>query len=118
MKILEIKTKEELESLNNDYSRLAIEGVAPVQANYEYLEKWFKEKNALEGEFQIYLCGGKTMNELCEIKTDPYPDDLTIMIFENIDIEKISFLEKRNLGMRWLDDIIDNNRRKENNGMA
>ena len=56
-----------------------------------------------------YLTTGKVMNELCHLHgNNAYPDDLSIFSiwpFKGLAIQ---------YGARWMDDIIDNNARREN----
>lgn len=55
-----------------------------------------------------YLTTGKVMNELCKLTgNNAYPDDLNIF-----SIDKFQGLAI-NYGARWMDDIIDNNARRQ-----
>ena len=55
-----------------------------------------------------YLTKGKVMNELCHLTGDnAYPDDLNI--FSITPFKGLAML----VGARWMDDIIDNNARRE-----
>jgi hypothetical protein len=55
-----------------------------------------------------YVTTGKTMNEICHLTgTNAYPDDLTI--FSIKDFKGLAF----QVGARWMDDIIENNARRE-----
>lgn len=57
---------------------------------------------------QGYLTSGKVMNELCHLTGDnAYPDDLHIFSITPFKGLAIS------VGARWMDDIIDNNARRE-----
>ena len=58
---------------------------------------------------------GKEMNEEYDLEGDnAYPDDLNFLAFslEELDIGKLAIL-KLQAGDRWFDDIVDNNRSRQ-----
>lgn len=100
MKIITIETLEQLKTLY-DHSAMTWEGLRS-----DDFEIALQECGA-EGA-QGYLTKGKVMNELCELTGDnAYPDDLNIF-----SIDKFKGLAM-NYGARWMDDVIDNNARRE-----
>ena len=66
--------------------------------------------------FEFYTWKGELMNQIYQlIGANAYPEDLTFVsiplnMFKNIG--KLAIL-KLQLGARWLDDIVDNNARRE-----
>ena len=57
---------------------------------------------------QGYLTSGKVMNELCHLTGDnAYPDDLNI--FSVVPFKGLAIM----YGARWMDDVVDNNARRE-----
>lgn len=100
MKIITIETLEQLKTLY-DHSAMTWEGLRA-----DDFEIALQECGA-EGA-KGYLTKGKVMNELCELTGDnAYPDDLNIF-----SIDKFKGLAM-NYGARWMDDVIDNNARRE-----
>lgn len=65
----------------------------------------------------FYVTSGKDMNEFCGGLTgdNAYPDDLSIVSIKLSDIKDVSkiILRRFEVGGRWFDDIVDNNRRRE-----
>lgn len=100
MNIIEVKTKEQLKALY-DCSAMTWEGLRS-----DDFEIALQECGA-EGA-KGYLTKGKVMNEICNLTGDnAYPDDLNIF-----SIDKFKGLAM-NYGARWMDDVIDNNARRE-----
>ena len=59
---------------------------------------------------------GKEMNEEYSLKGDnAYPDDLNFLAFslEGLDIGKLAIFKLEEAMDRWFDDIVDNNRSKQ-----
>lgn len=55
-----------------------------------------------------YITSGKVMNEICHLTgSNAYPDDLNI--FSILPFKGLAMF----VGARWMDDIIDNNARRE-----
>lgn len=96
----EIKTKEELHYL---YSCSAMTWEGLKESDFQIALDTVGVDGA-EG----YILKGKTMNEICNLTgTNAYPDDLNIF---SVDKYKGLALRYR---ARWMDDIIDNNARRE-----
>ena len=105
MKITNVETKEQLKELY-DCSAMTWEGLSVDEGNL---------KDALEAccsdgaDGEVFITKGKTMNNICKLKgSNAYPDDLNI-----VSIKKYKCLA-RSVGARWMDDICDNNARREN----
>lgn len=100
MEIINVTTKEDLEKLYN-CSAMTWEGLRS-----DGFEQALKVCGA-EGA-KGYLTKGKTMNELCHLTgNNAYPDDLNIFSIDNFKGLAMNY------GARWMDDIIDNNARRE-----
>lgn len=105
-----VTTKEEIDALG---SALTIEGLAEDSIP-DFLD-WIKEKTKLNNE-KVYIIKGKVMNEIYNLTGDnAYPDDCTIVSVDLNDMENWSavVMPRFQIGARWLDDIIDNNVRRE-----
>lgn len=78
------------------------------------LNKMLKEKGI--GEVKtFYTFSGKHMNEQYELEgSNKYPDNFTFLSFklDGLDVGKLAIF-KLEFGARWLDDIIDNNARRQ-----
>lgn len=65
-----------------------------------------------EAEFEV--CSGKEMNEYSGLRgSNAYPADLHIVILTKWSINMMDW--KLRYGCRWLDDVCDNNERRERN---
>jgi len=99
-KIINVTKKEQLKELYN-CSAMTWEGLAEESFN-EALEVCGGE-NA-----NGYVTKGKVMNEICHLTgSNAYPEDLNIF-----SIDKFKGLAMM-YGARWMDDVIDNNARRE-----
>lgn len=98
-------TKKRLEELRQQ-SAPTWEGIDP-----NGLDETLKEFDpAVEYEF----CSGKDMNEAYGLTgTNAYRNDLNILILTKWSINMMAW--KLQYGCRWLDDVIDNNLRREGN---
>jgi hypothetical protein len=100
MEIIKVETKEQLKALY-DCSAMTWEGLR--EDNFEIALQECGQADA-----KGYLTKGKVMNELCGLTgNNAYPDDLNIF-----SIDKFQGLAI-NYGARWIDDVIDNNARRE-----
>ena len=100
MKVITVKTIEQLKELY-DSSAMTWEGL--VESSFE---------QALEVAGQAgakgFLTKGKVMNELCKLTgSNAYPDDLNIFSIKDFKGLALQY------GARWIDDVIDNNARRE-----
>lgn len=100
MEIINVETKEQLKELY-DSSAMTWEGLR---------EDDFKialQECGAEGA-KGYITKGSVMNKLCKLTGDnAYPDDLNIFSIKEFKGLAIVF------GARWMDDIIDNNARRQ-----
>lgn len=100
MEIITVETKEQLKELY-DSSAMTWEGLR--EDNFEIALDMAGQAGA-----KGYITSGKVMNELCDLTGDnAYPDDLNIFSIKNFKGLAIQF------GARWIDDVIDNNARRE-----
>ena len=102
-------------------SSLTFEGCTTDKDNLDYLYNWLKEAGVLkDGTLPIYTYKGNLMNEKYNLTGDnKYPDDLnfiTIML-EDLDNPMKIVLKRFELGGRWFDDIVENNKYRERKNM-
>ena len=101
MEIIKVETKEQLKELYN-CSAMTWEGLRSDDFEIALQE-------CGQADAKGYLIKGSIMNELCKLTgNNAYPDDLNIF-----SIDKFTGLAM-NYGARWMDDVIDNNARREN----
>lgn len=100
MEIITVETKEQLKELY-DSSAMTWEGLR--EEDFEVaLEMCGKE------DADGYITKGSVMNKLCKLTGDnAYPDDLNIFSIAKFKGLAIQY------GARWMDDIIDNNARRQ-----
>ena len=99
-----------------DGSAWTWEGMSDSSDNLEQIVNWFKEEGCPLRKEEFWTITGKQMNEFCGGLTgdNAYPEDLTILCIEldNItDVQKL-YMKKFEVGARWCDDVVDNNRRR------
>lgn len=100
MEIIKVETLEQLNKLS-DCSAMTWEGLA--ESDFEIALQTCGNENA-----KGYLIKGETMNKLCELTdNNAYPNDLNIFCIDNYKGLAMSY------GARWLNDIIDNNARRQ-----
>ena len=104
MKITNVETKEQLKELY-ECSAMTWEGLNTDEDNL----KAALEACCVDGvDGEIFITKGKTMNEICQLSgCNAYKDDLNIVSIKKFKGLAIMF------GARWMDDIIDNNARRE-----
>lgn len=111
-----VQTKGEMEALYNK-SALTFEGIGRDNTNVSFIKDWLKQHGALinNKDLVIWWCTGEFMNYYSDLRGDnAYPDDLNIMIVDSDTIEMGKIIMARfELRGRWLDDVIDNNERRE-----
>ena len=93
------------------------EGTTIDKASLEFIANWFKEQGCPLINKEFYLITGEQMNWFCGGLTgsNAYKKDLHILAIElkNIpNVEKL-YMKKFEVGARWFNDIVDNNRRRE-----
>ena len=84
--------------------------------NLKEIINWFKEEGCPLKKEEFYIVTGKQMNDFCGglSGNSAYKEDLTILSIEldNItDVNKL-FMKKFEIGARWFDDIVENNRQR------
>jgi hypothetical protein len=100
MEIIKVETKEQLKALN-DCSAMTWEGLREEDFSVAL------DTCGAEGA-KGYVTTGAVMNKLCKLTgSNAYPDDLTIFSIDKFKGLAIMY------GARWMDDIIDNNARRE-----
>jgi hypothetical protein len=100
MEIVKVETIDQLKELY-DASAMTWEGLR--KDNFEYALELAGQAGALG-----FLTKGKVMNEFCKLTGDnAYPDDLNIFSIKNFKGLAIQY------GARWIDDVIDNNARRQ-----
>ena len=99
-KIKVVKTKEELKYLY-DRSAMTWEGLREEDFELAINECGVEDTTG-------YIIKGETMNEICRLTgSNAYPDDLDIFALDKYHGLAMYY------GARWMDDIIDNNGRRE-----
>lgn len=94
------------------------EGLSGLENGKEALVNSFKEENVLDDveTFEFYTWKGELMNRIYQLTgSNAYPEDLNfVSIPLNMfkDIRKLAML-KLQYRARWLNDIVDNNSRRE-----
>ena len=100
MEIINVETKDQLKELY-DSSAMTWEGLR--SDDFEIALQECGQAGA-----KGYITKGSVMNKICKLTGDnAYPDDLNIFSIKNFKGLAIQF------GARWIDDIIDNNARRE-----
>lgn len=97
-------------------SALTLEGLSPEDESLKALEDWVKQHTQFKKE-DVYIIDGAVMNrEYGLTGTNAYPDTgCTLVAIKLCDLEKPRTLTipRFQIGGRWFDDIVDNNRRRE-----
>lgn len=111
MNIIIVKNKEQLEELRSD-SALTIEGL-DEDSIQDFLD-WVKKYTQLKKE-DVYVTKGKVMNDSYYLTGNTYPEDVNIVSVMLSDMENPAkiVVPRFGIGGRWMDDIVDNNLRRE-----
>ena len=113
-----VETREQLDELIND-SALSWEGLRMnTEEDYKQVTDWMRNSGAKPKTDNVYITTGKTMNALENLMGyNAYPDELYIVSFKLSEIENSIALTLPRLwvGARWMDDIVENNRRRNEN---
>lgn len=108
---------EKLDEFYND-SSLTFEGCTTDKENLDFLYDWLKELNVVkEGTLPIYTYKGSLMNEKYGLTgSNAYPNDLNFITVKLDDINYSDNLayKRFEIGGRWFDDIVENNRYRQN----
>ena len=108
-----VTTKKELNALYNE-SALTFEGMDIGDKNLSDILGWLKANDAITIEEPVFhITKGELMNKVYRLTgNNRYPDDLNILSITNINQAKIA-ISRFQVGGRWFDDIVDNNRMRE-----
>ena len=111
MEQIRITTRDEIDNLG---SAPTFEGLA--ESSFDDMANIF-EKEFGFNKSKVYVLSGKDMNAAYGLTgTNAYPDDLNIVSLDFNDLwphEKLNYIKMRSYGVRWMDDIVDNNVRRE-----
>ena len=114
MNIINVTTKEQLNKLYNE-SALTWEGLSADEENLNAVKNWLKEHKAILGDDEptFHIITGEFMNEQYGLSgSNAYAEDLTIVSVTDINQMAI-VIPRFEVGGRWFDDIVDNNRMRE-----
>ena len=114
---IHIFSAEDLKALYDD-SALTITGLK-VDSIPDFV-KWVESYTKLLRR-RAYIVSGKVMNSYCGLTGDnAYQDDLNLVAIKLSDIADYTkiVLPRFQVGGRWFDDIVDNNRRHEEDKLA
>lgn len=113
--VFDIDSLEQITELR-EKSSLTFEGVEKNEGSIEFIKDWLDQQSAITGDkLKLYWCSGEQMNGFSQLtKNNAYNDDLNILIVDAdcISLEKV-VMSRFSLGGRWLDDVMDNNERRE-----
>ena len=88
------------------------------EEDFKAVVDWMSKHGATLKTQDVYITKGSDMNQLENLTgRNAYPDDLSIVSFKLSDIENVNklFIARFEVGGRWMDDIVDNNRRRDGN---
>ena len=114
MEKITVNTKAQLDELEKG-SALAFIGCINTDENIQSYFDWIRKYSAVKQE-RVYIISGWVMNNAYGLTgTNAYKDELTILSIKLEDIENVAAitLPRFDVGGRWFDDIVDNNRRRE-----
>ena len=114
MKKIMVETKAQLEELVKE-SALTWEGLDTSDESLQQVFDWIKGYTPLKCE-RVYITKGALMDAAYGLTGDnAYQPDCSIVSVRLSDMEKpmAIALPRFRVGGRWLDDIVDNNRRRE-----
>lgn len=109
---------DKLDEFYND-SSLTFEGCTTDKDNIDYLYNWLKELGCIKeenGPLAIYTYTGSLMNDKYQLTgRNKYPADLNMItvMLKDINFNGKLPLARMELGGRWFDDIVENNRHRE-----
>ena len=120
MNRVKVTTKAQLDALYEDWS-LTVVGLRPDEKNLKELLDWVRELTPLKRE-DIYTVEGAVMNrEYGLTGTNAYPEtDCTLVCVKLADMENPDrvTMPRFQIGGRWFTDVVDNNRRREEEKLA
>ena len=107
--------EEQIEDLKNN-SALTWEGMAIDDDNLQAIVDDLKQETRIKLPVIFYTWKGKLFNEMYGLtENNAYPDDLNFLAIDLDNWENIGKLPvyKFQIGARWLDDIVDNNKLRQ-----
>ena len=111
--IVELTNRKSIEDLD---SAATIEGLElnSIPKYVELIEKLGGKFKKKDGEkLNVYVTSGAQMNKSFRLKgSNAYPDNLHIVSIklEDFECDNDFYIKRIQFGIRWMDDIIDNNR--------
>lgn len=113
--IKDLTTRKEIEGLE---SAATIEGLT-LESIPDFVKFVEQHSGGLklnsDGTFFVYVTKGRTMNKAFKLRgTNKYPDDLSIVSIklEDFDCTPYFCIKRFQCGIRWMDDIIANNKER------
>lgn len=115
MEKITVNTKEQLDELEKD-SALTLEGLNPSDEEIACFLNWIKRYTELKVE-RVYIVSGSLMNMAYGLTgTNAYPEkecDLVAVKLSDMKDPMKLCIPRFQIGGRWFDDIVDNNKRRE-----
>ncbi|MCM1322940.1 MAG: hypothetical protein NC218_02005 [Acetobacter sp.] len=112
MKQAQITTKAQLDELYNQ-SALTWEGLSTDEKNLKDVEEWIKSCGVDTSNAVVNITLGSLMNSTYHLHgSNAYPNDLTIVSITGINTLPLA-IPRFQVGARWFDDIVDNNKQRE-----
>ena len=119
MKKITVQTKAQLDELEKE-SALTWEGLTTDEESLTQLFDWIKGYTPMKQEV-AYVITGATVNLACWLTAgNPNRDDPHTLSVKLSDIENVDaiVIPRFQVGGRWFDDIVANNRRREEEKMG
>ena len=113
---IKVTTRKQLDKLYN-CSALTVNGLQDSDEELKAFGKWIQCRTKISQPLPIYIIKGKTMNEEYGLtKENAYPEEINLISVDLNDIEMGSkiILERFSIGGRLFDDIVNNNKWRQN----
>ena len=113
MALVRVPKNKEVEMIGEFFAKSAftIEGVKLESKGLKELEKLLRDTGYTEPHFVAYWFTGDVMNNMFGLtESNAYPEDLNFLVIPNY----YNPIVKLQIGARWFDDIVCNNRIKQN----
>lgn len=110
-----VENKEQLDELYNS-SALTIVGLNNSDNDIKQLVDWIKQYSEVSNPLDVHIISGATMNKHYNLTgSNRYEENLNIVSIKNKDIKQLMriIIPRFEIGGRWFDDIVDNNRWRE-----
>jgi len=111
----EVTTKEQLDELYK-CSALTFEGVWTDNKSIKWIIDWIKKYSEVSNPLPIHIITGQVMNKEYHLTgKNKYPNEYTILSIKLNDIKNVPSIALKRFDVRgrWFDDIVDNNKRRE-----